>query len=101
MQTQTPPFHELIETARKRAGLSHDQLSSRAQTSAGYTHRICAGTAKPGRDMIIRLGLAMNLSVDELDELLTAAGHLRLLANEPKAGASKPAGQVSAWSHPG
>jgi hypothetical protein len=73
------PFHELFEASRKRAGLSHDQLAHRAWTSPGYTFRLCAGKAKPGRDIVIRLGVAMNLSVEEIDELLRAAGHLGLL----------------------
>lgn len=91
-----PVFHELLDMTRKRAGLSHEQLSERAATSPGYTHRICAGTAKPGRDMVIRLGVAMNVSVAELDELLTLAGHLRLLTNELRESRSHPWPQPAA-----
>jgi hypothetical protein len=73
------PFHERIEAIRKRAGISHDQLSHRAWTSSGYTHRICAGKAKPSRDMVIRLCLSLNLDVVETDLMLVAAGHIGLL----------------------
>ena len=76
------PFHELIEAARKRAGLSHDLLAHRAWTSPSYTYRICTGKSKPGRDTVIRLGLALNLSVEDLDLLLRAAGHLGLIEVE-------------------
>ncbi|MBP7693820.1 MAG: helix-turn-helix transcriptional regulator [Anaerolineales bacterium] len=84
------PFHEMIETIRRRSGISHDQLSHRAWTSPGYTHRICSGKSKPGRDMVIRLGLALNLSVEVTDEVLRAAGHPGLLDIEPAAPAGQP-----------
>lgn len=77
-----PPFHERIEAARRRAGISHDQLSHRAWTSPGYTHRICAGKAKPGRDMVIRICLSLNLDVVETDLMLVAAGHIGLLEHQ-------------------
>lgn len=76
---QEAAFHTLLEQARQRSGLSFEQLSHRAWTSPGYTHRLCAGRAKPGRDMVIRLGVAMNLGVDEIDELLRRAGYLGLV----------------------
>lgn len=78
-KTTAIPFHERIEEARKRAGISHDQLAHRAWTSSGYTHRICAGQAKPSRDIVIRLCLSLNLDVVETDLMLIAAGHMGLL----------------------
>jgi predicted transcriptional regulator len=86
----TIPFHQLIETTRQRAGLSHDHLADRAWTSPGYTHRICTGRAKPRRDTVIRLGVAMNLGVAEIDELLRAAGHLGLVETNPSSTANAP-----------
>lgn len=82
------PFHELIESARKRAGLSHDLLAHRAWTSPGYTYRICTGNAKPGRDVVIRLCLSLNLDVAETDQLLLAAGHLGLLEHQSESHSS-------------
>lgn len=82
-QNSNKPFHDHLEHTRQRAGLSHDQLAHRAWTSPSYTHRLCAGKAKPGRDTVIRLGVALNLAVDEVDELLRLAGHLGLLEVGP------------------
>ncbi len=76
------PFHELIDVARRRAGLSHDQLAERAWTTPSYVHRLCGGKAKPSRDVIIRLCLSLNLDVAETDQMLIAAGHVGLLEHQ-------------------
>lgn len=72
-------FHELIENDRRRARLSYGQLAERAWSTPSYVFRICKGLAKPRRDLIIRLCIALDLTVEETDELLHAAGHPGLL----------------------
>ena len=72
-------FHQLFEEARQSAGMSHDRLAARAWTSPSYTFRICDGKAKPSRDVVIRLCIALNLGVDDTDALLRAAGHVGLV----------------------
>jgi ribosome-binding protein aMBF1 (putative translation factor) len=89
------PFHQLMEAARKRAGLSHDQFSELAWTTPSYTFRICSGKAKPSRDMVMRLCIALNFAVDETDEMLRAAGHVGLLDLEKKPSATIPPAPLS------
>ena len=89
MTSSDPPFHELIEAARLRAGLSFEALSHRAWTTPSFSYRICTGRAKPGRDIVIRLGVALNLDVETIDLLLRSAGHLGLI--EPPLGLAEPA----------
>ncbi len=89
MTSSDPPFHELIEAARLRAGLSFEALSHRAWTTPSFSYRICTGRAKPGRDIVIRLGVALNLDVETIDLLLRSAGHLGLI--EPHLGLAEPA----------
>ena len=72
-------FHELIESARRGAGLSYSRFAERAWTTSSYVFRICNGSATPRRDLIIRLCLALDLTVEATDELLQAAGHPGLL----------------------
>lgn len=83
-QTQTGSlrfvaFHTLLGERRSRAGLSFDVLAKRMGTSPAHLHRLEKGeVAKPGRDFIIRLGIALGDDVDGVNELLAAAGHQTL-----------------------
>jgi transcriptional regulator with XRE-family HTH domain len=100
MQAHSPKFHELFEEIRVRSGLSYDQLAGRAWTSPAYLHRLKQGMAKPSRDFVIRLCLALSLAVDEADELIASANHLALLEAERTArpndtGAGLPGGQYA------
>src|SRR5262245_26846438 len=77
-------FHQLMENARRRARLSYGRLAERAWSTSSYVFRICNGAAKPRRDLIIRLCIALDLTVGETDELLHAAGHPSLLDLDKK-----------------
>lgn len=75
-------FADLIRQRRTDAGLSFDALAALALTSPAYLHRLETGEAfKPGRNFVIRLGIALRLDIDGVDELLAVCGYLRLTPN--------------------
>lgn len=77
------PFHEKLEDLRKRSGLSYEQVAIRSSSNSSYVWHICQGKRKASRDFIWRLSLALGLDLEQTDELLGLAGHLRLLDGPP------------------
>jgi hypothetical protein len=77
----------------RRSGLSLSQLARRSWLDISYVSRLAnlksdplnprLGEAndhrRPSRDAVIRLGLAMQLPLESLDELLLAAGYAPLV----------------------
>jgi len=79
------PFHVALASYRARSGLSVQALAVRAAIrSTGHTHRLLTGHAKPSRDVVIRLALALALDVAQTDALLRAAGHAGLVESSPR-----------------
>ena len=74
-----PPFHELLGHHRRAHGFSYQQLAERAWTTPSFVFRVCKGEAKPGFNTVLRLAIAMSLPVEDVDELVRAAGYLPLL----------------------
>lgn len=59
-----------------RDGRSLNQIAQSALIDVGYLWRLRMGQKRhPSRDVLIRLGLALRLEPEELDELLVAADH--------------------------
>jgi hypothetical protein len=53
---------------------SLNRIATIAQIDVAYLHRLTTGERKhPSRDVLIRLGLALDLELEELDELLVSA----------------------------
>lgn len=69
----------LLESFRQRSGRSYDQVAQRAWTSVSFVHRLCKGQAKASRDVLIRLGWALGLTLEELDWLLKSERYLGLI----------------------
>lgn len=72
----------------RRRYLSQSELAERAGFDHSYISRLETGTRLPTRDAVMRLSDAMNLSSEERDALLAAAGYLpgdiaNLYASEP------------------
>jgi hypothetical protein len=77
----------------RRSGLSLSQLARRSWLDISYVSRLTnlksdplnlrlsepSGHRRPSRDAVIRLGLAMQLPLESLDELLLAAGYAPLV----------------------
>lgn len=86
-------FTTCLNRQWRRSGLSLTQLARRSWLDISYVSRLVhlpcdplnrrlgehAETRHPSRDTVIRLGLAMQLSMEDLDELLLAAGYAPLV----------------------
>ncbi len=72
-------YHELLDQHRQSHGLSYVQLAERAWTTSSYVFRLCKGESRPGYTLVLRLALAMALTVEEADELVRLAGYPALL----------------------
>lgn len=74
------PFHAALAHYRDHSGLSVQALTMRsALRSTGHMHRLLTGQARPSRDVVIRLALALGLDVAQTDALLRSAGHAGLV----------------------
>jgi hypothetical protein len=76
--------HALHDHQRQSHGPSYQQLAERAWTTASNVQRLCRGDARPGYTVVIRLAIAMALTLEETDEMLrvgttrrcwTSSGH--------------------------
>ena len=73
-------FRQLLFRYFKRAALSYGQLADAVHRDIGYIHRLInGGQSRPSPNTIIRLALALKLSVSETDDLLMAAGYAPLV----------------------
>ena len=81
MITHAPPltYHALLDRQRQSHGLSYQQLAERAWTTSSYVFRLCKGESRPGYTIVLKLAIAMALTVEETDELVRVAGYPPLL----------------------
>lgn len=69
-----PAFHEYLYLLMEERQISTPTLISTAYISKTYAYQFLNGERLPGRDIILRIGLATGLTVDEVQRLLTLAG---------------------------
>ena len=88
-----PTFAECLNRQMRDSGVSLRELARRSWLDIGYVSRLVNMEAdplnlrcgeqrpkhQPSRDAVIRLGLAMNLPIEEMDELLLTAGFAPLV----------------------
>lgn len=67
-------FREYLYRIMEEHGKSIPDLISGACISKPYTYQFINGERLPGRDIVLRMGLYMRLSLDEVQHLLTLAG---------------------------
>ena len=75
--TGSQPEHSpgvAIRQWREARGLSQLRLATRAGVSPRHVSFIESGRSEPGREVIIRIGRALDLSLRDQNELLVAAG---------------------------
>ena len=86
-------FSSCLNRYLRRSGLSLSQLARRSWLDISYVSRLVhlesdplnprldepAEQRRPSRDAVIRLGLAMQLPLEDVDELLLAAGYAPLV----------------------
>lgn len=69
-----PAFHEYLNTLMREREIYAPALIVSACISKTYAYQFINGERVPGRDIILRIGLAMRLNLDEIQRLLTLAG---------------------------
>ena len=67
-------FGGLLRHWRSRRGLSQLALSLRVETTTRHLSYLENGRSRPGRDLVLRVGDALELPLRDRNELLTAAG---------------------------
>jgi len=68
------PFAEQLRQWRLRRGLSQMSLGLDAEVSTRHISFLETGRARPSREMVLRLGSALDLPLRERNELLVGAG---------------------------
>ena len=69
----------ILEGYMTRDGRSLNRIAQSALVDVAYLWRLREGDRRnPSRDLLIRLGLALRLEPEEVDELLVAANHAPL-----------------------
>lgn len=69
-----------LKQLRAAAGLSYQVLAERSYVDVKYLHDLETGKkARPSRDVLIRVGVGLGLELEDIDELLTVAGHPAIL----------------------
>lgn len=69
-----PAFHEYLNKLMREREIYAPNLIVGACLSKTYAYQIINGERLPGRDIILRVGLVMELNLDEIQRLLTLAG---------------------------
>lgn len=69
-----PSFHEYLNKLMEKYECYAPSLVTGACISKTYVYQFINGERLPGRDIILRISLAMKLTLDETQRLLTLAG---------------------------
>lgn len=72
-EMNAPTFTQQLAELMARQGMNAAQLSEAALLSKSFTYQLCSGERQPSRDIVLRLALVMNLSLDEAQSLLRTA----------------------------
>lgn len=72
-QMSLPAFSAQMLQYMEERGLTVSRLSEAAVLSRSFTYQLCSGERTPGRDIVLRLALALELTVDETQQLLRIA----------------------------
>jgi transcriptional regulator with XRE-family HTH domain len=68
------PFHETLKTWRKARRLSQLDLALEADVSSRHISFLETGRARPSREMVTRLSIALELPLATQNQMLTSAG---------------------------
>ena len=73
-------IHELI----KEKGLEKAKVIQQSQIPRTYAYQIFQGSKQAGRDKILQLAFAMQLTLEETNRLLTIANHSHLYVKQQR-----------------
>lgn len=65
-----PSFPAYLAQRMEERGITPQQLGVLALLSRSFTYQICSGNRAPSRDMVLRLAIALKLSVEETQRML-------------------------------
>lgn len=68
-----PTFTQCLARYMEERGLSAAELSHAALLSRSFTYQLCSGERRPGRDIVLRLALVLELSVEQTQAFLRTA----------------------------
>jgi transcriptional regulator with XRE-family HTH domain len=68
------PFGQQLRHWRRRSGVSQLDLAVQAGTSPRHVSFIETGRSRPGRDLVLRLAVALDVPIRDRNTLLTSAG---------------------------
>ena len=68
-----PAFTQCLAGYMKERGLNATGLSEAALLSRSFTYQLCSGERRPGRDIVLRLALVLELTVEQTQAFLRTA----------------------------
>lgn len=68
-----PDFTQCLSRYMRERGMNATQLGEAALLSRSFAYQLCSGERRPSRDIILRLALVLELSVDQTQALLRTA----------------------------
>jgi transcriptional regulator with XRE-family HTH domain len=74
-----PRLTDYLTQLRQTSGLSYAALAERAHDERGHLQRVFTGAARPKRDTLLKLCIALGLDVAETDTVLRLANFPGLL----------------------
>ena len=69
-----PVFHERLYQKMQEKGASAQDMIARTGIERSYYYHILTGSKLPGRNMVLRICLALELPLDETGRMLSLAG---------------------------
>lgn len=72
-QLNVPAFHDQLSLYMEERGLTVSKLSQASMLSRSFMYQLCSGERTPGRDIVLRLALVLELGVSEAQQLLRIA----------------------------
>lgn len=72
-QMNAPAFHDQLSQYMEERNLSASKLGEITMLSRSFVYQLCSGDRVPGRDIVLRLALALELTVSETQQFLRLA----------------------------
>ena len=77
-QFQSPDFPALLKAFCEERNVLPAHVIEQSQIERTYGHQLFNGTRRPSRDKVLQLAIGLELTVDETQNLLRAAGKSQL-----------------------
>lgn len=71
---EEPSFSEFLYSLMSQRGLTPKELIGLTRIERSYFYHILNGNKRPGRNMVLRIGLCLGSSLAEMNQLLRLAG---------------------------